>query len=138
MCEIKNKGTKQNGRVELNYLEMHQGSEHFSIFRALSRRIHRHPLAAQGHLHIIHPTQPRSTRNPHPITDTLYSSILSTCSKPSQYLRFTLLADPYSIPALQRTSSFLIIIYHDFLPPPRRGSHVMSDNTNTQSSRYTN
>ena len=30
-----------------------------------------------------------------------------------------------------------LIIYHDFLPTPRRGSHVKSDNTNTQSSRYT-
>ena len=25
----------------------------------------------------------------------------------------------------------IIIIYHDFLPPPRRGSHVKSDNTHT-------
>ena len=25
----------------------------------------------------------------------------------------------------------IIIIYHDFLPPPRRGSHVKSDNTQT-------
>ena len=32
-----------------------------------------------------------------------------------------------------------IIIYHDFLPTPRRGSHsrVKSDKTHTQSSRYT-
>ena len=30
-----------------------------------------------------------------------------------------------------------MIIYHDFLPPPRRGSHVKSDNRHTQSSRYT-
>ena len=29
------------------------------------------------------------------------------------------------------------IIYHDFLPTPRRGSHVKSDKTQTQSSRYT-
>ena len=29
------------------------------------------------------------------------------------------------------------IIYHDFLPTPRRGSHVKSDKTHTQSSRYT-
>ena len=28
-----------------------------------------------------------------------------------------------------------LIIYHDFLPTPRRGSHVKSDKTNTQSSR---
>ena len=28
-------------------------------------------------------------------------------------------------------------IYHDFLPSPRRGSHVKSDKTHTQSSRYT-
>ena len=25
----------------------------------------------------------------------------------------------------------IIIIYHDFLPPPRRGSHVKSDSTHT-------
>ena len=31
----------------------------------------------------------------------------------------------------------LIIIYHDFLPTPRRGSHVKSGKTDTQSSRYT-
>ena len=33
--------------------------------------------------------------------------------------------------------SYFIIIYHDFLPTPRRGSHVKSDKTHTQSSRYT-
>ena len=31
----------------------------------------------------------------------------------------------------------IIIIYHDFLPTPRRGSHVKSSKTHTQSSRYT-
>ena len=31
----------------------------------------------------------------------------------------------------------IIIIYHDFLPTPRRGSHVKSDKIHTQSSRYT-
>ena len=31
----------------------------------------------------------------------------------------------------------IIIIYPDFLPTPRRGSHVKSDNTHTKSSRYT-
>ena len=31
----------------------------------------------------------------------------------------------------------IIIIYHDFLHTPRRGSHVKSDKTHTQSSRYT-
>ena len=31
----------------------------------------------------------------------------------------------------------IIIIYHDFLPTPRRDSHVKSDKTDTQSSRYT-
>ena len=29
------------------------------------------------------------------------------------------------------------LIYHDFLPTPRRGSHVKSGKTHTQSSRYT-
>ena len=33
--------------------------------------------------------------------------------------------------------SLLVIIYHDFLPTPRRGSHVKSGKTHTQSSRYT-
>ena len=31
----------------------------------------------------------------------------------------------------------VIIIYHEFLPPPRIGSHVKSDNTKTQSPRHT-
>ena len=31
----------------------------------------------------------------------------------------------------------IIIIYHDFLPTPRRGSHVKLGKTHTQSSRYT-
>ena len=31
----------------------------------------------------------------------------------------------------------IIIIYHDFLPTPTRGSHVKSDTTHTQSSKYT-
>ena len=31
----------------------------------------------------------------------------------------------------------IIIIYHDFLPTPRRGSHVKSGKTHPQSSRYT-
>ena len=34
----------------------------------------------------------------------------------------------------------IIILYHDFLPTgptPRKGSHVKSDKTHTQSSRYT-
>ena len=31
----------------------------------------------------------------------------------------------------------IIIIYHDLLPTPRRGSHVKSGKTHTQSSRYT-
>ena len=31
----------------------------------------------------------------------------------------------------------IIIIYRDFLPTPRRGSHVKSGKTHTQSSRYT-
>ena len=31
----------------------------------------------------------------------------------------------------------IIIIYHDFFPTPRRGSHVKSGKTHTQSSRYT-
>ena len=34
-------------------------------------------------------------------------------------------------------SIIIIIIYHDFLPTPRRGSHVKSGKTHTQSSRYT-
>ena len=31
----------------------------------------------------------------------------------------------------------IIIIHHDFLRTPRRGNHVKSDKTQTQSSRYT-
>ena len=31
----------------------------------------------------------------------------------------------------------IIIIYHDFHPYTKEGSHVKSDNTQTQSSRYT-
>ena len=36
-----------------------------------------------------------------------------------------------------REKVIIIIIYHDFLPTPRRGSHVKSGKTHTQSSRYT-
>ena len=32
-------------------------------------------------------------------------------------------------------SIIIIIIYHDFLPTPRRGSHVKSGKTHTQSSK---
>ena len=35
------------------------------------------------------------------------------------------------------SDSIYIYIYHDFLPTPRRGSHVKSGKTHTQSSRYT-
>ena len=34
-------------------------------------------------------------------------------------------------------NEIVIIIYHDFIPTPRRGSHVKSGKTHTQSSRYT-
>ena len=35
----------------------------------------------------------------------------------------------------QKSKIIIIIIYHDFLPTPRRGSHVKSGKTHTQSSR---
>ena len=38
---------------------------------------------------------------------------------------------------VHRNIGIIIIIYHDFLPTPRRGSHVKSGKTHTQSSRYT-
>ena len=38
---------------------------------------------------------------------------------------------------ITREDIIIIIIYHDFLPTPRRGSHVKSGKTHTQSSRYT-
>ena len=37
----------------------------------------------------------------------------------------------------RKPNCIIIIIYHDFLPTPRRGSHVKSSKTHTQSSRYT-
>ena len=39
---------------------------------------------------------------------------------------------PFSM-AMENVVPFIIIIItnHDFLPPPRRGSHVKSDNTHT-------
>ena len=37
----------------------------------------------------------------------------------------------------RKHSANVIIIYHDFLPTSRRGSHVKSGKTHTQSSRYT-
>ena len=40
----------------LSHLHMHQGSPLLHKFRALSRSLHRHPSAAQGHLHAIHST----------------------------------------------------------------------------------
>ena len=36
-----------------------------------------------------------------------------------------------------RNGIIIIIIYHDFLSTPRRGSHVKSGKTDPQSSRYT-
>ena len=36
-----------------------------------------------------------------------------------------------------RVNVIIIIIYHDFLSTPRRGSHVKSGKTHTQSSTYT-
>ena len=54
----------QNGSVKLNHLHMHQGSPFFPIFRALSSCLQRHPSAAQGYRHAIHPTQPRSSPYP--------------------------------------------------------------------------
>ena len=43
--------------------------------------------------------------------------------------------DGLSLP--NQNTILIIIIYHDFLPTPRRGSHVKSGKTHTQSSRYT-
>ena len=43
----------------------------------------------------------------------------------------------YNYILLVLVKTFVMIIYHDFLPTPRRGSHVKSDKTHTQSSRYT-
>ena len=51
----RNTGTRHNGRVKLNYLHTHQGSPLFSISRASSRSLHRHPSVAQGHLHTVRP-----------------------------------------------------------------------------------
>ena len=39
--------------------------------------------------------------------------------------------------AKNREKIIIIIIYHDFLPTPRKGSHVKSGKTHTQSSKYT-
>ena len=50
----------KNSRVKLNHLHMHQGSPLVPNSRTLSRSLHRHPSAAQGHLHTIHPTEPWS------------------------------------------------------------------------------
>ena len=71
---------------------MHQCSPLRSIFCALWWRIHRHPSAAQGHLHIMHPTWPLSTSYPpstyfrlqHPFSHTLLIHSLHM-SKPFQY-----------------------------------------------------
>ena len=38
---------------------------------------------------------------------------------------------------MMEKSDIIIIIYHDFLPTPRKGSHVKSSTTHIQSSRYT-
>ena len=56
-----------------------------------------------------------------------------------------LMRPPVIIPSWGYSSNYkkckitiiIIIIYHDFLPTPRRGSHVKSGKTHTQSSRYT-
>ena len=52
---------------------------------------------------------------------------------------FGLIECSHSLPALHSGLQIIIIIYHDhdFLPTPRRGSHVKSGKTHAQSSRYT-
>ena len=57
------------------------------------------------------------------------------------YCNFVWFWDPMWSLAIFSAQSFywevIIIIYHDFLPIPRRGSHVKWGQTHTQSSRYT-
>ena len=51
---------------------------------------------------------------------------------------FVLIECSHSLPALHSGLQIIIIIlYNDFLPTPRRGRHVKSYKTHTQSSRYT-
>ena len=57
-------------------------------------------------------------------------SINTECINPADTLKLVIYYP-------RHTTSNIIIIYHDFLPTPRRGSHVKSDKTHTQSSRYT-
>ena len=38
---------------------------------------------------------------------------------------------------IHTVTPFNVVIYPDFLPTPRRSSHIKSDNTHAQSSRYT-
>ena len=91
------------------------------------------------------------TRNPHTTTHsynphnyTRFSFNLYTYSHnpSSPYCLFfsTSTPHPNSCPVKILPENFvqvIIIIYHDFLPTPRRGSHVKSGKTHTQSSRYT-
>ena len=75
----------------------------------------RHPSGTPS----IH--QPISAGFPPKNGQTFFHLLLSTLSHLTVFQAFVLL---------------IIILYHDFLPTPRRGSDVKSDKTHTPSSRF--
>ena len=105
----------KNGQVRVNHLHMNQGSPLLPILHALSGSLHRHPSAAQGHFHTIHPTKPRSTQYPHsiyfrdqhPSIAIRNSSMLSTCVTHLNTLWSNLLANSFPIPAFLYTHQFI-------------------------------
>ena len=109
-------GAQKNPGIKQQWQRRAQSSPHLHIFRALSRNLHRHPSATQGHLHTIYSIlnlgQPRTLPALTSIINcTLltvrYTPILSKCPNHLKILRSSLL-DTLSTAALLHTytSSF--------------------------------
>ena len=71
----------------------------------------------------------------------LWRQISTTCSNATEVAQWATPScnrpEPDTDDGTRNGNNNNIIIYHDFLPTPRRGSHVKSGKTHTQSSRYT-
>ena len=73
------------------------------------------------------------------VSNSMLAYTLPTPILPGPAAKCELYTSQVRQPTMQRRCLFIslinrqlqIIIYHDFLPPPRRGSHVKSDNTDT-------
>ena len=101
-AEVRSERTQEpskNGPVKRNHLPVHQSSPILSIFNAISRSLHRHTSAAQGHhytsIHLttVYPVYPLTSASRQVLIHSIHVSKLSQYS--------------FSILTLLRTSSFL-------------------------------